>query len=88
MYTLRDGDVFYKKNSTGQKVHCALYGIHALITSIQQEVFEIRYVRSSEERCILHEGMPLTSGLKHTSHWVLERLFFLKGVMKDIESVK
>ena len=41
--TLRDGEVFYKppkNNSTGQKVniHSALYGIHALMTSIKQEV--------------------------------------------------
>ena len=55
-FTLRDGEVFYKKNpknSTGQKVniHRALYGIHALMASIKQEVYEVRYVRSSEERC-------------------------------------
>ena len=35
-----------KKNFTGQEVnkHCALYGIHALMTS---NVFEVRYFRSS-----------------------------------------
>ena len=56
--TLRDGEVFYQKEfdwAKGKYIHCAcaLYGIHALMTSIKQEVFEVRYVRSSEERCKL-----------------------------------
>ena len=58
--TLRDGEVFYKetkKNSTGQKgniyivLSVCMHGIHALMTSIKQEVFEVRYIRSSKERC-------------------------------------
>ena len=81
------------KNSTGQKVnkHCALYGIHALMTSIkQQEVFEDRYVRGSEERCRILKAChvdltPGHMGGKRTSHRDLEG-FFGKGVIKDIES--
>ena len=95
--TLRDGDVFYKtkpkKNSTGQKVHCALYGIHALMTSIKQEVFEIRYVRSSKEKCILkacHVDLHVTS--RHmgyfSSRFGAAFFFFWKGVIKDIEKVE
>ena len=58
------------------------------MTSIKQEVFEVRYVRSSEERCRILKAchVDLTSGhmgVKPTSHRVLER-FFLKGVTKDI----
>ena len=46
--TLRDGEVFYQKEfdwAKGKYIHCAcaLYGIHALMTSIKQEVFEVRY---------------------------------------------
>ena len=56
------------------------------MTSIKQEVFEVRYVRSSEERCrILKACLPYGHmGVKRTSHRVLER-FFWKGVIKDIE---
>ena len=93
--TLRDGEVFYKKtkkNSTGQKVNVHIARsvcMHALMTSIKQEVFEVRYVRSSEERCRILKAchVDLTSGhmgVKRTSHRVLER-FFWKGVIKDIE---
>ena len=81
-------------NSTGQKVNItlrALYGIHALVTSIKQEVFEVVYVRSSEKRCRILKAchVDLTSGhmdVKRTSHRVLER-FFWKGVIKDIEII-
>ncbi|KAL5500587.1 hypothetical protein EMCRGX_G012176 [Ephydatia muelleri] len=59
------------------------------MTSIKQEVFEVRYVRSSEERCRILKAchVDLTSGhmgVKRTSHRVLER-FFWKGVTKNIE---
>ena len=53
---------------------------HALMTSIKQEVFEVRYVRSSEERCRIFKAchVDLTSGhmgVKRTSYRVLERFF-------------
>ena len=59
------------------------------MASIKQEVFEVRYVRSSEERCSILKAchVDITSGhmgVKRTSHRVLER-FFWKGVTKDIE---
>ena len=60
------------------------------MTSIKQEVFEVRYVRSSEERCRILKAchVDITSGhmgVKRTSHRVLERVFFWKGVTKEIE---
>ena len=59
------------------------------MTSIKQEVFEVRYVRSSEERCRILKAchVDLTSGhmgVKSTSHRIFER-FFWKVVIKDIE---
>ena len=92
--TLRDGEAFQKKPKRirlGKRYTLrALYGIHALTTSIKQEVFEVRYVRSSEERCRILKAchVDLTSrhmGVKRTFHRVLERFFFWKGVTKDIE---
>eukprot|EP00731_Ephydatia_muelleri_P024390 Em0016g661a len=73
--TLRDGEVFYKKPKKN--------------STGQKEVFEVRYVRSSEERCSIMKAchVDITSGhmgVKRTSHRVLER-FFWKGVTKDIE---
>ncbi|KAL5479604.1 hypothetical protein EMCRGX_G023150 [Ephydatia muelleri] len=73
--TLRDGEVFYKKPKKN--------------STGQKEVFEVRYVRSSEERCSILKAchVDITSGhmgVKRTSHRVLER-FFWKGVTKDIE---
>ena len=48
------------------------------MTSIKQEVYEVRYVRSSEEICHILKAchVDLTSGhmgVEHTSHRVLER---------------
>ncbi|KAL5502554.1 hypothetical protein EMCRGX_G009350 [Ephydatia muelleri] len=59
------------------------------MASIKQEVFEVRYVRSSEERCSILKACHVDTtsghmGVKRTSHRVLER-FFWKGVRKDIE---
>ncbi|KAL5517688.1 hypothetical protein EMCRGX_G003286 [Ephydatia muelleri] len=73
--TLRDGEVFYKKPKKN--------------STGQKEVYEVRYVRSSEERCSILKAchVDITSGhmgVKRTSHRVLER-FFWKGVTKDIE---
>ena len=54
--------------ATGQKVniHCALCmaSMHALMTSIKQEVFKVIYARSSEERCRILNAchVDLTSG--------------------------
>ena len=50
------------------------------MASIKQEVFEVRYVRSSEERCSILKAchVDITSGhmgVKRTSHRVLERFF-------------
>ena len=56
---------------------------HALMTSIKQEVFEVRYVRSSEERCRIFKAchVDLTSGhmgVKRTSY----RVFFFERCNK------
>eukprot|EP00731_Ephydatia_muelleri_P004908 Em0002g1084a len=58
----------------------------SLGSSQAQEVFEVRYVRSSEERCSILKAchVDITSGhmgVKRTSHRILERF----GVTKDIE---
>ena len=59
------------------------------MASIKQEVFEVRYVRSSEERCSILKAchVDITSG--HMVSSVLPIAFwsgfFWKGVTKDIE---
>ena len=78
--TLRDVEVFYKKKkkkkkefdwAKGKYIHCALSmaSMHALMTSIKQEVFEVRYVRNSEERCRILKAchVDLTSGHTYVS---------------------
>ena len=62
------------------------------MASIKQEVFEVRYVRGSEERCRILKAchVYLTSGHMGCQAYFPSRfgaVLFWKGVIKDIDSM-